>query len=156
MEKYTEGKYACLLKELLSHKDLIKLAQKFGLKSNNDSYQKYDIVYGEDCVCVYEKLYSTLGDEITTSVVFNDFSVHSSSVFEGTRVYANAQKKYRNIMQSLLSNTHPEYMEDFAQYLLDEERKISQKYEAKKQEERIALENELGLNGNNSEETLER
>ena len=148
MENYKKGKYVELLNKTLSRDEIIYLAKRFGLHPSANADLRF--YADENAICVYEELTTPISSEILTSVVFSDFSVKSDVVFEGTREYVEAQAKFRAYMANLAEH----YMQDFTMYLLEQERQISKRYEAQKQEDRRALEQELGLNYN--EETLEK
>jgi len=150
MSNYTLGKYVRILSNKLSNAKIIGLARDFGLEVSAHSLN-CDIERGDDYICVYEKLYTSLGDEIKASLVFKDFVVDCSNIRIGSPEYVRNQMAYRSFLQYVLKETNPEYMQDFAQYLLDQERAIDEKYESKKNTERHNLEAELGLNYNEPE-----
>ena len=144
MSEYKKGKYVELLNNTLTRDEIIYLAKKFGLTpSGSDIHVK--ISKTNDSLVVYEELSSAVFSEILTSVVFSDFVVKPENSFEGTIEYAKAQTKYREYVADLAIDANEDYLQDFAMYLLEQERQISKKYEEKKQNERKALEQELGL-----------
>ena len=144
MSRFEQGKYVKILAEILNRDQLIALAKRFGLSpSGSDIHLK--IHKSEEGIVVYEEISNAVFSDILTSVAFKDFTVRPENAFEGTIEYVKAQMEYRNVVADLVRDSHPEYNEDFAMFLLEKERQISQKCEEAKHADKMALEQELGL-----------